>query len=247
MSKSNSNQLKPDTYTYLRGCSPGLCRFIGTTIAASHNDRILDIGCGPGENTALLSGLTGCVVEGLDIDQERIDYAKASNPALNFHRANAEDLPFSDTSFGAATMMLSVHRFLNRNAVLREVSRVLISGGRICIATVSPEQLHARPDFRAFPSALRLECERFPTVKALRNELSDHGFVEIKDQVYREVIRPLDTGFLRWLQSYPFTVLLRISEEEFQNGLRRIQESIRSAGNVQLLCDEYTIINAIKP
>lgn len=247
MSKANYDQLKPEAYTRLRGCSPSLCRFLTERLHLSELDHVLDLGCGPGENTALMAGLAGASVEGLDLDSERVAFARASNPALTFHQANAEALPFGDRSFTAGTMMLSVQRFYERAKVFQQVYRVLVRSGRIGIATVSPEQLATRPDFRAFPTALRMECARFPAIATLREELARHGFSEIEDRTFSEVIRPLDATFVRWLEDYPFTALTHIPPDEFRDGLQTIRDAINSATTVQLLTDEYTVITATKP
>lgn len=246
MSKANCEQLKPEAYTRLRGCSPSLCRFLIQQLQVSAKDRVLDLGCGPGENTALISALAGASVEGLDLDPQRIAFARESNPALIFHEANAEMLPFADGSFTNVTMMLSIQRFRERVKVFQEVSRVLAHGGRVGIVTISPEQLAARPDFSAFPSALRMEYERFPAIAALIEELRACGLKRIKDQSFSEVIRPIDATFVRWLEEYPFNVLKRISTDEFRDGLHVIRKSIQSATRVQLLSDECTVITAKK-
>ena len=247
MSKANSDQLKPEAYTRLRGCSPNLCRFLIEHLHISPQDHVLDLGCGPGENTALMAGLAGACVEGLDLDAKRIVFAHESNPALTFHQANAEALSFSDGSFTAVTMMLSVQRFHDRAKVFQQVSRVLGRGGRIGVATVSPEQLAARPDFSAFPTALRMECERFPAIDTLHEELARHGFAGIEVVPFSEVIRPLDATFVRWLEDYPFTALKHIPADEFRDGLQAIRDSIHSATTVQLVTDECTVITATKP
>lgn len=245
MLKANVEQLKPEAYTRLRGCSPSLCRFLTRMLHVSKDDRVLDLGCGPGENTALLAGLSRARVEGLDIDPERIAHARASNPALTFHQDSAEALSFADASFTAVTMMLSVQRFGDRTKVFQQVLRVLAPGGRVGIATVSPEQLAARPDFSVFPTALRIERKRFPAISKLWEELAQYGFTHIEAAPFSEVIRPLDATFVRWLEGYPFTVLKRIPDEEFRGGLQAIRESIQSSGSVRLLTDEYTVITAI--
>lgn len=247
MCKENHEQLKPEAYTRLRGCSPALCRFLTEQLHIAVSDHVLDLGCGPGENTALMAGLSGARLEGLDLDAERIAHARSSQPSLTFHRENAETMSFGDSSFSVLTMMLSVQRFSDRATVFQQVSRVLQSGGRVGIATVSPEQLAARPDLRAFPTALRMECERFPAIATLRKELTRRGFTSIEDRPFSEVIRPFDATFLRWLEHYPFTVLTRIPLAEFRAGLKAIADSIQTCPNVQLLYDECTVITGIKP
>ena len=91
-----------------------------------------------------------------------------------------------------------------------------------------------------------MECERFPTVATLRDELARLGFTGIEERPFSEVIRPLDGTFIRWLENYPFTVLRKIPPEEFQAGLRAIEQFIKLSSCVQLLHDECTVITATK-
>ncbi len=245
-SKNTDDQIKPAAYSRLRGCSPQLCQFVIEELRIQEVDHVLDFGCGPGENTALLAALSHASVEGVDLDQERISYARTLYPSLIFHHGNVESLSLVDNNFSVATMMLSVQRFSNRAKVFRQVSRVLQERGRIGIVTVSPEQLAKRPDFRVFPTALRLESKRFPPIAKLQEELTIREFAVAKIQQFSEVIRPLDTEFLHWLKKYPFSVLHKIPPEEFRSGIETIDRLIRNTSTVQLVRNEYTLITAIK-
>ena len=247
ISKANQDQLKPEVYSQLRGCSPALCSFLAKKLHIVHSDHVLDIGCGPGENTALLAGLSGAQVEGLDLDEERVAYAQLSVPTIIFHQGDAENLPFKDTSFSVITMMLSIQRFRDRDKAFQHAGRVLQHEGRIGIVTIAREQLAVRPDFRVFPTALIMECKRFPDINTLCEELLRNGFTNIKTDTLSEVIRPLDRTFISWVENLPFTVFTKIPSEEFTKGINTIKNQIQVSSNVQLLKNEYTIITGMKP
>ena len=247
MSKSNTDQLKAEAYSKLRGCSRSLCEYLLKWLNISENDHILDLGCGPADNTALLSEVSKANVEGLDIDEERFAFAKNAHPELTLHLGNADALPFADESFSVVTMMLSSHRFNDRSKVIDEVKRVLRPGGRIGIVTVTPEQLGRRVEFRSFPTALRIESERFSSWDAHCKELFQHGFFDHGFAEFQEKERPLDGTFLEWLRQYPFSVLRKIPEREFQEGLEAIDKLIREPSKHDVVRDECTVIYGTKP
>jgi len=60
------------------------------------SDTILDIGCGDGKVTNLLSSLTLGKVVGIDFSQEMIELAKSSYSAPIFMQMDAQSIQFKD-------------------------------------------------------------------------------------------------------------------------------------------------------
>ncbi len=92
--------------------------------------RALDVACGTGQSTGILRGLARQV-----IGNDRSSGMLAEAPRwddVKYVRSSAEDLPFSDKSFDLITVALAFHWF-ERNAFLREVSRLLGSSGWLII------------------------------------------------------------------------------------------------------------------
>src|SRR6266851_590792 len=95
--------------------------------------RVLDIGCGSGWATRLLAiqASEGEVI-GIDISDEMIQLARDSSssfPNVEFRVASGEELPFKDSEFTHAFSMESLYYYTNMIAALREIHRVLKSGG----------------------------------------------------------------------------------------------------------------------
>jgi SAM-dependent methyltransferase len=105
-------------------------------------DVLLEIGCGGG--VFLEQALQrGCRAVGIDHSAEMIDLAREVNAdavaagRLELRLADgAEPVPFADDTFTAVAMM-QVFFFLDAPHVLRESARVLRSGGRVAVFTIS--------------------------------------------------------------------------------------------------------------
>lgn len=99
------------------------------------NKRVLDVGCGNGSTLRLLLeyGAQPANLFGIDLLEDRIERARALNPQMNFHCANATEIPFPEGSFDLAIQFMSFSAILDaglRAAVAREIQRVLAPGGR---------------------------------------------------------------------------------------------------------------------
>src|SRR5262249_41077893 len=96
----------------------------------------LDIGCGYGHFLGFLRALGADPenVHGVDLLEERLVYARATNPGLDVRVANAEALPFPDRSFDVVLLFSVLTSILDldvRARVARETARVLAPHGVI--------------------------------------------------------------------------------------------------------------------
>lgn len=95
--------------------------------------RVLDVCTGPGMlvGAALERGAHGV---GLDFSKEVVDLARSRVPAGEFHQGDAQQLPFPDNSFDAVLCAYGVIHVPVPETALREMCRVVRSGGRIAIS-----------------------------------------------------------------------------------------------------------------
>lgn len=87
--------------------------------------RVLDVGCGPGEQMLELARRSHEVV-GIDADEEQV--ARLRGDGFDAYWAFAESLPFDDNSFDGVLCKV-VLPYTNPAEVLREIARVLKPGG----------------------------------------------------------------------------------------------------------------------
>lgn len=113
-------------------------------VALSGDDRLLDVACGTGIVARLAaarrSGETR--IAGVDADAGMLETARAVStdvrPAIEWHQADASDLPFDDASFDVALCQQGLQFMPDRPAAIREMHRVLGPGGRVGIAVWRP-------------------------------------------------------------------------------------------------------------
>ena len=146
------------------------------------NARVLDVGCGSGWATRLMAekARAGRVV-GIDIADEMIRLAgesSASYANVEFQVASAETLPFNDSEFTHAFSMESLYYYADLPGALREIKRVLASGGLfVAVLDLYKENLpsHQWIDQLNVPVQLLSSAE-------YRSLLKRAGFVNVLDQ-----------------------------------------------------------------
>src|SRR6058998_1295603 len=105
--------------------------------------RVLELGCGTGEFTRRVAP-SGARVVALDLSGDLLAKARAKlDGAARFVRGNAHVLPFADASFDVVYGCSILHH-LEVGVALREVRRVLRTGGRLVFSEpnlVNPQVL----------------------------------------------------------------------------------------------------------
>jgi SAM-dependent methyltransferase len=106
-------------------------------IAPSPGRLTLEIGCGEGRVSRDLRD-RGHRVIGVDTSPTLLRYARASDPAGGYVRADAMVLPFEDGTFDAAVAYNSLMDVDDMPAAVHEAGRVLEPGGRLGVSVTHP-------------------------------------------------------------------------------------------------------------
>lgn len=144
--------------------------------------RVLDVGCGSGWATRLLSGyaINGHVT-GIDISDEMIRVARESSkafPNADFEVASAEQLPFADNEFTHAFSMESLYYYANISQALAEIHRVLRTGG-LFVAVM--DLYWESGATHQWIDTLKVPVELL-SVEDYRSLFVDAGFISVRDQ-----------------------------------------------------------------
>jgi SAM-dependent methyltransferase len=115
--------------------------------AVGHLGPVLDVGCGPGTVTAYLAQ-RGVDVSGVDLSPRMIEHARRLYPECRFSVGSSTELDLAEGSLAGVLGWWSL--FNLPRAVLPEVlasmSRALLPGGRLIIATHVGDQDAARTE-----------------------------------------------------------------------------------------------------
>lgn len=102
------------------------------------NDRVLEVGFGPGVVIQRLAKRAGRVA-GIDQSREMVEQARARNATavedcrVELRHGSVENLPFDDNSFDKALAINSMQLWPQAVAGLEEVRRVMKAGGSIAL------------------------------------------------------------------------------------------------------------------
>lgn len=145
----------------------------------------LDVGTSTG-NYARVLARAGASVTAIDISRPFLERAaqNTDNLEITFELANAEALPYPDSSFDGVTLGATLNEFFHTNTALAEIARVLKPGGKLfmmylCESDTSVGRLVQLP--------FKLSGVRFPNREAVRTYLSSLGFARPRAEVRRAV------------------------------------------------------------
>ena len=115
-------------------------------VADSQPDSILDIATGTGDMPILMKSTQAERIIGIDISSGMLEVAKQKikdqklENLISFELGDAENLPYDDGSFDAATVSYGIRNFQDLKKGLSEILRVLSTDGILVILETSVPQ-----------------------------------------------------------------------------------------------------------
>jgi ubiquinone/menaquinone biosynthesis C-methylase UbiE len=141
-------------------------------LAPADGERVLEIGPGTGYYTLELAAWVapGGGVEIFDIQREMLDHtmrraAEAGVTNVSPTQGDAQQLPFEDATFDAAVLVTVLGEIPDRDAALREITRVLRPGGRLIVGELIGDPHYVTPgslEREAQAAGLRLDSRLGP-------------------------------------------------------------------------------------
>jgi len=146
--------------------------------------KVLDLGCGTGLATRQLAN-KGLKVIGCDSDEKMIEVSKRYvEPRIEYHVANADNLPFEDGEFDMVTAFGAFHWFRDKKSV-SEIRRILKKKGVLAVINKN-DTGKFRKDYRGIVKEIVGELP--PSVKRGYSPikiLSKAGFITSQKKVFR--------------------------------------------------------------
>lgn len=209
-----------------RSCATALVDAAGVQTG----ERVLDVACGTGISARLAAERTGPdgSVTGVDINAAMLAVAKSVAPAIEWHEAPADALPVPEGSVDVVLCNLGLMFFPDKVAALREMRRVLVSGGRAAalVPGPTPEPMsiladalarHIDPGLAGFVHAifsLNDEAE-------ISQLFTDAGFGDVRCEFYTPTLRLGDPREFLWdyIHSTPLAGLVMGADEAKRSAL----------------------------
>jgi SAM-dependent methyltransferase len=203
----------------------GIDSAVTSFVEPTPDARVVEVGCGTGRWLRLLCG--SLRVTGVDASFGMLSHAQA--PVV---QAAAEQLPCTSRSIDRLFCVNAFHHFSDKVAFLGEARRVLRSGGRLMTIGLDPHTLIDRwYVYDYFPSALENDRRRYDATSQIREWMHDAGFTGCATCEVQHLRVCIDarTALREGRLDRSATSQLSLqTDEEYQQGIERIQRDIES-------------------
>ncbi|RUU35398.1 methyltransferase domain-containing protein [Mesorhizobium sp. M6A.T.Ce.TU.002.03.1.1] len=202
----------------------------------SSGDRVLDIACGTGIVARVARerlGEAGYIV-GVDISLDMLAVARAVEPAIDWRRGNAGEIPLRNgETFDVVVCQQGLQFFPDKPAAAAQMRRALAKGGRLALATWRPDD--EIPFFRE----LRRVAERhlgaiadqrysFGEAAPLEALLRDAGFHEVRSRIISRTIHFGEGAPFLHLNTMALVGMSSLAKEMDDQERKRVVEEIVS-------------------
>ncbi len=232
-------------YDEVRSGNPEMIREMLKGASIRKGALVLDIGCGTCNNTLLFMKASNSRVVGIDLSRGMLDRACQKNPELNLVQSSADHLPFKTYSFDFAYMTEVLHHVHDFRATIASAGGALRNHGQLCVVTQSHEQIDKRVTSRFFPSTAGIDKSRYPPIQEIEAAMLDNHFVKVRSDTCEFATEDLGEEYIEAIEKRAYSMLHKISAEEFQEGLARLREVIHSDERL-IYTPRYTFVWGIK-
>jgi trans-aconitate methyltransferase len=198
-------------------------------------ERILDLGCGTGDLTYVISK-SGANVTGSDFSEEMIEKARRKYPEIPFVIENGEDFQ-TDEKYDAIFSNAALHWMKQADKVVESVQLALNPGGRF-VAEFGGEgnvQTVIRGIIETLSQDYGMDVEErnpwyFPSIGQYSTLLEEHGF---RVSYAHHFDRPTsladgEKGLNHWLDSFADDFFPEFSKEEKMKIYEKIKNKIKT-------------------
>jgi SAM-dependent methyltransferase len=126
-----------EAYRYAEG--PDAPALAVAAVLEVRPQRVLEVGCGPGEAAAQIQQ-SGAEVTALDVSERMVELTRVRG--VDARVGDVQHLPFEDGSFDCALAAWMLYHVPEVDRAVSELARVLRPGGRLVAVTNRREHLH---------------------------------------------------------------------------------------------------------
>jgi len=214
-----------DDYNKHHSAHNNFIKIIKNHSEITDNYRIIDVGCGTGNETINLIDSFNCKVVGIEPSSDMLNVGKRNEDRIDWKIGNAENIPFENNSVDIITSFFSIHHFDNIDSSFQEFNRVLKPNGKIFIFSISHSQMELSLEYKFFPELLYADLSRVPSISSLKENLALHHFSTTVIETEYET-RKIDKKYLEMVKNQYRSGLRLLNQEQLNLGIKRVEESI---------------------
>jgi ubiquinone/menaquinone biosynthesis C-methylase UbiE len=212
-------------YDQVRAGEPEMVFHLLEEYVPDSGSKVLDVGCGTGNNTLLLQKAIDAQVFGLDSSFGMLVEAREKESPISFIHASANCIPFRPGSFDMLFMTEVVHHLPRMDDAMQEMGRVLRSDGRLCIVTQSHKQIEERMTSRFFPATIAIDKKRYPDIPEIEECMKQNSLTNTWSKSFKFAPIMLGEEYLDTVSRKGYSMLHKIPESDYQEGLKALQHS----------------------
>jgi SAM-dependent methyltransferase len=208
----------------LQGIADALIEFIRRQKATA----VLEVGCGTGRwlrDVQVHASLT----VGADAAIEMLRNRRSCVP-VTAARANA--LPFRPAIFDLVYCVNALHHFDDRHRFVSQAAELLKPGGSLAFIGIDPRLIRTRYFYDYFASTLERDMRRYPSIGTMVDWMAAAGFTQIEYRIAQTwTSRFTGRSVLedKLLRKESNSTLALLTDEEYQEGIRKLEASIAQA------------------
>ncbi|MBM7583915.1 ubiquinone/menaquinone biosynthesis C-methylase UbiE [Bacillus pakistanensis] len=192
--------------------------------------QVLDLACGTGiylDNQKKYFDNFDIDWHGLDASEDMLKKAKEKLEDVSLVHGLVEDMPYEDEKFDYISNNYAFHHFINKEAALDEVYRVLKKNGVYKLHNITIHDMKKWWVYHYFPTAYYEDLKRFWEKEVIFNELSIRGFkVNMQIEYRLEKVRVSD--YLGYAENRDISILTLIDDQDYQEGLEKMRYDVKN-------------------
>jgi SAM-dependent methyltransferase len=192
--------------------------------------RIVDVGSGTGVFAEAIARWFDVDVVGVELAaaMRSVAVREHSHRRVTYAGGDAQHLPLRDGSCDAAWLSTVIHHIQDLTAVAREAERALRPEGVVLVRSSFPGRHDGITLFKFFPGASRI-ASSFPRIAATEAAFGSAGFALRSVERVQQMSAPSLSAAVKRVRLRADTTLEQLSDEEFDEGLRRLEAAAREA------------------
>jgi ubiquinone/menaquinone biosynthesis C-methylase UbiE len=219
-------------------------------IDMGHIDRgkvVLDLGCGTGNISHQILEKIETDLIGVDASPDMLKVAAGKHLEVVLGDIDKQYLPFRDASFDAVVGAYVIHQVKNLDFVLSECFRVLRHGALVLLTSSHKQIEDQHPIIKEFfPSYVGIDKRRFPDIDLIDALFESLTFKNITHEEVTVSRIPIDHVYLQKVKNKYVSTYDLMPENEFQNGVAKLEDFVRSGRLPEFRDWHGTLISGLK-